>query len=1223
MPLPRITAVLLACLTLPSVAFGQGGFGVIAGKVTDPNGGAIPQARIRVINTDNNLTTEITTDSDGGYLALQLQPGAYSLEAEAAGFKKLQRTGINLQISDRLTVDLRLEVGQVSETVNVTADAPLLRTQDAQAGEVITSRMIQNLPQLSRDPLQLLILSGNVQGSGSRAVPNSDTRINGGRTVGVEYLVDGITAGTGLAHDVVRTTPSMEAVREFKVITNGISAEYGRLSGGLVEVVTKSGGNQLHGQVFHYLRNDNLNANSWRQNAEGGKKVEFKDNIFGVVGGGPVRLPGLYNGTNKTFFFANYEGGRNRKAGVLQTASVPTELERRGDFSQTVFNNIRPTLYDQNGVVIFDAATNRYIRQDLLGDGKIIPANLISPVSQALLKFTPLPNRAPQAGTNNISNYAAPQNSLSNNDAWAVRLDHQVSGSQRVFGRFTMRDFTSSNTRWYGEFSPTGSSQIDNAFGLTLNYDWIKSPTLLFNFRAGGNYNPFVSGNLLPEGFSSADIPLDPINRALIGTDNIHAVVVNGRYVIANSASKQVTASTTYNAGGSMTKILGRHTLKIGYEHRRFYDNFWNAGGGVFRFIANPVHQIAGVDYGWTSDISNAYGMASFLIGVNSTAAANAPTTRAMNLNYHAAYIQHDIKVNSRLTLNLGLRWDMETPVTERNDKLYFWDPQAAAPFTINAGYNFNAAVIAAGLDPAQVRTPEWVANGFPKGAIRVANTPEFPSRHGNKYHPWQFAPRLGVAYRLNEKTVLRGSFAQTYLPTTGSAGAFSTGGSGVRLSDGADSGWHASNDNLVHMISSFAKPYQPSDFSKYERTTQAANFQSTGPTGPSAFNRDSHMPYELTWSMGIQRQLTSGLLVEGAYSGNHGEGLLGPDLIGRVPKEIFSGGPAGQNARTYTRAVGSPTAGQTLENAVIGIKQPLAVLESAYPYFGIMAVLGSNIGRSNYHAFNLRAEQRLSRGLSFLANYTLSKSLDDVGGPNQGTGLGLGPANLGGKSFQTVDPITVTYGLSPLDETHRFTGTFNYELPVGRGRRYMGSADNFFEKVADYVIGGWELAAIAVFRSGRPIVFDSATVNVNNNIRVQTTYPSFATSDTNLANPQFSQNNQILVSSRDPRTAGMVRRFDPTKVTTAQAFTYGTLPPIYGDIRHPGNRNYDLSLMKAFYFDPGGRRYLQFRMEARNVFNIRGFGPYNTRIGTSDFGLITSAGNEERNIQVSARIIF
>ncbi|MGH6891443.1 MAG: TonB-dependent receptor domain-containing protein, partial [Dongiaceae bacterium] len=660
-----------------------------------------------------------------------------------------------------------------------------------------------------------------------------------------------------------------------------------------------------------------------------------------------------------------------------------------------------------------------------------------------------------------------------------------------------------------------------------------------------------------------------------------------------------------------------------GYEHRRFYDNFWNAGGGVFRFIANPVHQIAGVDYGWTSDISMAYGMAAFMIGVNSTAAANALTTRAMNLNYHAAYIQHDFKLNSRLTLNLGLRWDMETPVTERFDKLYLWDPQAPAPFTINPGYNFNAAVIAAGLDPAQVRTPEWVKNGFPQGAIRVANTPEFPSRLGNKYHPWQFAPRLGVAYQLNDKTVLRGSFAQTYIPTTGSAGAFATGGGGVRLSDGADSGWHASNDNLVHMISSFANPYLPSDFSKYERTTQAANFQSTGPTGPSAFNLDSHMPYELTWSFGIQRELTRGLLVEGAYSGNHGEGLLGPDLLGRVPREIFSGGPAGQNARTYTTAVASPTAGQTLDNAVVGLKQPLAVLESAYPYFGIMAVLGSNIGRSNYHAFNLRAEQRLSRGLSFLANYTFSKSLDDVGGPNQGTNQGISISNLGGKRSQTVDPITVTYGLSPLDETHRFTGTFNYELPVGRGRQYMGSPDNFFEKVADYAIGGWELAGIAVFRSGRPIIFDSATRNVNNNIRAEWTYPSFATSDTNLANPQFSQNNQIIVSSRDPRAAGMVRRFDPTKVTTAQAFTYGTLPPIYGDIRHPGSRNYDLSLMKAFYFDRDGRRYLQFRMEASNVFNIRGFGAYNTIIGTSDFGLITSPGNAERNIQMSARIIF
>jgi hypothetical protein len=415
------------------------------------------------------------------------------------------------------------------------------------------------------------------------------------------------------------------------------------------------------------------------------------------------------------------------------TASVPSELERQGDFSQTVYNGIRPILYDMNGPVSYDPATNTYRRTQLLGDGLHLPEDRISPVSRAILKYVPLPNFTPRPGTSSINNYVAPQSTADNAGMWAIRIDHQFSEAHKTYGRFTRRNADSGATRWAGPLTTASQNNVRKAWGLTLSHDWTVSPSLLINLRAGGNFNPFTDGSLLPDDVPT-EIPFDPITKQLLG-DNLPLVRIAGGYNLSFSESRNVTNSTTAVFGGAVTKVAGRHTWKAGYEHRRFYDNFSSAGAGIFSFQAGPVHEIAGVDFGFGSDISIAYGVASFLTGINNQATANGATTRAMNLNYHALYLQDDWKVSSRLTLNLGLRWDLETPVTERFDKLYIWDPTAPPPFTINSGYYFNAAVRAAGLDPAQVVTPDWVKNGFSEGAIRIAATPENPSRHGTEYH--------------------------------------------------------------------------------------------------------------------------------------------------------------------------------------------------------------------------------------------------------------------------------------------------------------------------------------------------------------------------------------------------------------------------------------------------------------------------------------------------------
>ncbi len=1214
-----VMIVLLSLLATP-LCFGQGGFGTILGTVTDASAASIPGAQVVAVSDETGTRFQAVTNEYGSYQVLQLRPGIYTIEVEAEGFKKVQRSNIEVRVADRLTLDFTLDLGAITETVTVTSEAPQLRTSDAQTGEVVDNIMIQNLPQLQRDPLQLLILAGNVAGSGNRAAPGSDTRINGGRTIGIEYKVDGVTAGTGLGHKVVDTTPTMETVAEFKVITNGISAEYGRLSGGAVEVVTKSGTNDYHGQLFEYFQNDHLNANSWQQNALGGEKVKFTQNLFGGVVGGPVLIPKVYNGKNRTFFFFNYEGLRRREGGRLQEANVPTEKERQGDFSETFFQGIRPVLYDQNGTVIFDESSNQYIRQDLLGDGSRIPQSRLSPVSLALLEFTPLPNQSPSPGTSSFANYVAPQDSRSERDVFGTRLDHNFSDAHRFFGRFTYRNSESGQTRWRGPASRANQNRSKEAFNVTLNYDWMISPTLLFNARAGMNHWPTSSGGLLAPGFSSANVPFDPITRSLLGTDNVPLVRTAGTFFITENATQNIRNYTTYDGGFAFTKMTGRHTLKFGFQHTRYFDNFSSAGGGTFSFLASPVHQIAGVDFGFGSDISKAYGMAAFMVGVNNQAGVNGFTTRANNFNYYAAYVQDDFRVNTKLTLNLGLRWDMESPITERFDKLYFWDPSASAPFSINPGYDYQAEVIKAGLDPAKVATPAWVSSGLPTGAIRIANTPEFPDRKGSYYHWKHFAPRIGAAYQLDNKTVLRASFAMMYLPTTGSENAYS--GSGLSLSDSANAGWHASDDNLVHLISNWESPFKPENVTPYERTTQKANWDATSPTSPAGYNREVDMPKEYAWSFGIQRQLPARFLVEATYNGNAGRDLIAASQVGRFPRDLFTGGPAGDNSSIYTTQIASPTAGQTQNNSVVGEKQNLAILQYQYPYFGLINVGGTNIGRSNYHALNIRIEKRFSAGLSGLFNYTLSKALDDVGGTNTADVGGATGNNLGGKRTQSVDNVTDVYGISPLDETHVVRFAFNYLIPVGRGRSALSSPQTTGAKILDHVVGGWEIAGLGFYRSGRPVTLVATTPNINNNIRVEWTYGNFVDpSNPTVDNPAFTNNDNVFYSSRDALPASPERRF--FNAADADKFTYGNLPPIFPRLRNPSSWGTDVSLMKSFYFTPDNRYYLQFRMEGRNFFNIRGFGNYNTTIGTKYFGMITSAGQDPRTIQMSLRFVF
>jgi len=1221
------------------VAIGQTGTGDISGRVVDPSGSVVPNARVAAVNVATNETSKAVTNATGEYQLFSMKPGMYRLTADAAGFKRLDRSGIELRVADRLTIDLSLEVGQTTETVNVTAEAPLLRTQDAQTGDIIDNNAIMDLPVVDHEPLDLLRLSSNFQGSGNKG--DAENRINGGRPLGLEYFVDGIAVATGMAHGVAQNTPTMQGVEEFKVLTNGISAEYGRMSGGAVQLVTKSGTNEWHGQLFEYDQNRVFNANAWGQNMLGNSKPLFQYNLFGGAVGGPVVLPRVYNGRNKTFFYFDYQQTKNNHAGTAQTASVATDAMRNGDFTGVQVNGTQAMIYDRFSPVVCgdtntpysSACTDTPNRSLLLNDGKHVTAAQMDPVALAIQKLTPRANRTADANCTFCNDYIGYSNSSGDDKRYAGRIDQVLTDTQRIFGRFTWNDRTDINSsRWEGPLQAPSTNLVNGASSMTLDYVNSLSPTMVFDARVGYYFSPNQSGALWdPSAITTIQAVLPSVLNDLMGPTALPWTYIPDMTDPIGNGYSNTTNSTSYQGNVSLTKVLARHTLKMGYEYRRYYDNFLNSGG-AWMIADGDSAQRQATDNLW-ADAPFSVGYASFLQGSLDHLSASGYTTRAMNYNYHASYLQDDFKVSPKLTLNLGVRWEMETPLTERHDKLFFWDPKAASQFSIAPGYDFGSALTAAGLNPSSIATPAWVSGGLPRGAIAVANTPEHPDRYGPGYHPLQFAPRFGAAYQLDSKTVLRGSVGMMYLSTSGNSGAMSSGGQGFTLADSIPEIWH-SNQSIITNPLTFSNPINnsmfPGEVLTFTRNTQQANQQMTGGGSvPVVYSIDSHAPKEWNWNFTVQRQVTNSLLLELQYNGNKGVGLLLPNqTTSQFPQSLYTGGVT--QANLYNTTVASPFAGV----GKWGPTETLNFLEYQYPQYGPVGLLGTNAGRSLYNAVVFRAEKRMSHGISFLASYTWSQMNDNTGGPNVGSDI-TNSGGTGGRNPQSVTNWANDYGISPLDQTHRIIASFTAQLPIGKGRALLGNPQGWGGKVLEGVVGGWQFAGIYSGSTGRPIVINFSNGQAANGFgRIINTWGSYNSSNHNIGMSGFSGLNSVFYNTAADTTQIPNRRFcwdnvkqAPNCFSDAQPFVLGNMDPVYPGIRQPGLFNTDLSLMKSFNLGAEGKRYIQVRMEASNAFNQRGFPNYQTTTGQSNFGLAIGDPNnpwrQPRIMQMSGRIVF
>ena len=1214
----RTVALLIAAASAISA---QGGYAVVSGIVRDASNAVIPGVTVTAKNVNTDVALTSATNAVGYFTFTTLIPGTYTFSAQQPSFKIAERRDVVLQVGDHLELDFALEVGEASQHVTVTGQPSELRVDDAQSGMVIDNRRIEELPAYDRNVLAFATLVANVNGTSEQEGQSTDFRINGGRSAQAEYYVDGMAVTTSYSHNVPPSIPSMEAVEEFNVVTNGLSAEYGRLSGGAVVVVTRSGTNQFHGSAYEYLRNNDLNANTWSSNRYGEPIGAFHDNVFGASLGGPLEIPKLYNGHDKTFFFFNYEGTRHVSGSNATLASVPTALERQGNFSQSLIGTGSPvTVYDPNTGVT--TPTGDVTRQPF--PGNIVPQNLWDPLAKLYLGYYPMPNTAPLPGSSDADNYVGSSLNPQSDNRYTGRLDHNWNSTQSTHFTLTRDDFTNFQPAWLSTLQPS-TNTWGTSTTAALSHVWTVSPTTVLEVRTGVVRMSSYSEQQVSANTTGFNLP--SLVLSLLGTTQgrVPSLSTGGNITTLGGGGVDNVFETNYNAQISLTKILGKHTLKFGLEHRRYYTNLY---GGFNTNVGNfsTGSSQSGTSQSYLNPGLSGYGFASWLLGEVNQASGNQYGGPASLQTYWGSYAEDSYKVNSKLTLTYGVRWDFEPPRSERYDRQYYWDENYKWNIQPNTGWSWNQVVTQAGLNPATTPEPLWMTNGI-LGRLALINTQDYPGTQSQASHPDHFSPHTGIAYQLPHRTVLRAAYGIDWLTTTGnelldSADRNVGFGSVSHISSGTG------NNGLTY-ISTFSNP-MPNGFGYVSPTTNmtALNYEIEGQwLDAPAYNIEAG--YEHIASLNIEREFGSGnntWVADIGYSGNFGRMLpvwlgfgqhilpnaynvlspLGNALNDQVPNPFYGQVPAGT-------PTGSPLISLGRLYQLNPLYEEVWTSGGSYSNSASNAAGLSTWGTSNYNAFTASIEHRFGNGFSFLANYTFSKLLQDTGSIGNGQPQGVGEQAQPQAGLGLGD----VYGLAPSDYTHKFLFNYSVDLPFGRGKKLLSVVPGAVDKV----IGGWRLAGTTTFRSGQPIQvytpsggvggLGSAWYNIGQGrnqrpVTVSGQQPGFTT-----------DGHTALVGA--PNFEYYV---NPAAFALPNGFQLGNVPSTYGNWFGPGFSQWDMALMKEFTLGKETRR-LQIRFEAQNAFNHMNAANPITGVTTSGFGTIIAQFGNPRQAMVAAKLYF
>lgn len=1148
-PLSR-AALLFLCL---AAARGQNITGSFLGTVTDATGAVVPNAQVEAVDVRTGLPSRAQTDGAGFYQLTYLRPGQYRLTVAATGFKTAIRDGLAIRVEDRLRVDFALEVGDTNVSVNVTAETPLVESETASLGQVVSTRSVQELPIKGRNVFDLIGLTAGVQvnpraigstaSTGDVGAPLfvlSDISINGGRFRTNEYLVDGVSIMLPENNNFA-ISPTPDGTQEFKVLTNSFGPQFGRSGGGVINVVTRSGANDFHGSAFWFFRNDRLRANNFFSNARNQARPVFHFNMFGAAVGGPIVK-------NRTFFFADYQGHREDIGGGAGILTVPTASQKSGNFSGLLNSAGAP-------VTIYNPFSTRSVAGGFVRDpfaGNVVPLAQQSAVARRLLGFMPDPNRDGQ-GPAMINNYVWNPKSFVNSDQWSARIDHRFSEKHNLFGRISRNTGDTGQTGPFDSIADTVlGTTVSRALTGVVNMTSTLSATRILNWRLGATRRfegrtPRSSGqvDLTALGF--------PSSIAAAAQEQIFPTISIANYtgLGAPAGDRIRRGNDIYTLVAEQVEYHGRHTLTWGGDARMYNQTPFQGGipSGSYSFGlaqtqgANPL----------VASLTAGNGLASMLTGFGTGSIDLVPAGAIRNM-YYGLFFNDDIRLN-RLTINVGLRWEYEQPRTERYNRFGTFDFDSPFPINVPALPNLRGTLRLAGQE------------GEPRG--------QFNSTLMN------FGPRFGIAYRVNNVTVIRTGYAIFFAPRFGTTGAQNFGMPGAQVS----TPWVSSVDGVT--------PLNLIDNPFPQGLLQAPNtpvYRTQLGLGVLVMDRgNTSNIYNQQWNFTVQRQLPGDVLIEAGYAGNKGTRIPVSIDFNQIDPVYQSLG-AGLNQQVANPFFGIATTG-ILAQPTVAQSQLLR----PYPQYTAVSTnspaVAQNMGSSSYHSFVLRGEKRFSAGYNMLVTYTNSKLIDNGSGRIFGESAFVPPV-------QNRYNLAAERSLSEGDVSQRLVFSHTVQLPFGRGQKWGASAP----MAADLIVGGWSLTGAYIWNTGFPLALTST-----------------GNSGVGSAVLRPNSTGQSAALSGSPQSR-LNRYFDTSQFTVPAPFTFGNVARTLPDVRGPSRVNYDLAVQKLFSIrEPVG---LMFRVEAFNLTNTPYFFTPGEGLGSPTFGVINSATGE-RQIQFSLKLLF
>jgi hypothetical protein len=1162
-----------ALLMLPVASHAQNVNGSVAGTVSDPSGSAVPGVDLVLKNVATGVELQRTSASDGTYSFRNVAPGSYQLRATLAGFQTYQ-TNLDVRLSSNVRLDVSLTLGSQTEQVEVVGAASDFsytgQREDGIAPDTLTELPLQMNTSGPRSSAAFVILMPGVT-TGGTANPY-DSRINGGTSTSEEAVLDGASMQEGFMSQggmvaLFQDFPySPDMVSEVKVVTSTYAPEYGATTSGQVTAVTKSGTDRFHGAVFEYFQDDSLNARQW--GAE--DKSLLRKHNFGANVGGPMKIPGLWSNSVKTYFYVDVEGYRQTGGATRSTFSIPSLKERSGDFSDWV---------DASGnlIPIYDPATTQVLPDGTVTrqpfPGNIIPANRISPLAQQWLQYLPQPTSGGPLN-NYLEPTAVPDTILGDSNYFFGRFDTYIGQKDHVFVSLW---FQRAPAKFYShlphELSFDTYSDPQNSSVHRLNWDHTFSTNLLNHVTFG-----YLNRN---EGYGS--INADAVDKlpqiAGVASHDFPPTIAFGdgfaQWGDPNGGNLgNITTRPTYQLSDLVTWITGSHTVKLGAEYRNIGGNVHSHvnTAGTFNF-GRGATSILGVNSGNP--------VASFLLGAVDNANVNFYTVDAWYPR-QTAWIFHagdTWNVSSKWTLNYGLRWDYFTPSSEKYDKLSFFDPNGQNP---SAGGRLGRLAFA--------------GNGY-GDASYGAPYPETRWYGG-------FAPRLGVSYALNDKTVLRAGWGifydRAYYPDWG--GGMNTEGFN---SNPAFSSTLGGLDPAFYLQDGFPQSFTPPPF-----------IQSDYDNGKGIYYRAldaNERARSQQWSLSVDHRLSPGFTVSLAYVGTRGKRLFSNNYPVNVldPNYLSLGNALNdefQSGDTSLHGVPVPYDGwiEQMQNGSCAPSLAQALLP--YPqYCGTLVALNENHGTTTYHSLQAKVEKRFTSGTFLLVSYTLSRTWTSASDATQKS------AETWNGAGGLISPYEQdrNWALSADDVTHVLSAALVWDIPVGKGKKFVDKGG-----AANALLGGWTLSTIFRYSSGLPLYFRSSYCNVPGQFGAGC-IPSSTGSI-------FAQD----LGSYDPNKGPL---FNVNAFESANDFNFywGNGPRIT-DYRSFSYKNQDLSLYKntKLFKDIN----LQLRIEAFNIWNWHNFTysgdvgssqPFNTDIASPDFGLWSGNVTPPRVIQLAARLEF